>query len=107
MAFKKRLHLSCLSIALLSATNIITPNISVAAQTQTAATKAVSQTQTQKRLNQLADAFYESRAKFDPLLYAGINSNNRYDNQLAMRHNSQAIKHPHLEFTLSEIENEI
>jgi uncharacterized protein (DUF885 family) len=36
------------------------------------------------RVNQLADAFYIARAKFDPLLYATANGDSRYDDQIGM-----------------------
>ena len=39
--------------------------------------------QTKTQLDTLADAFYESRAKFDPLFIATINGDNRYDDQLS------------------------
>ena len=84
MAFKKHLQLKCLSITLLSAFVTTTPNLSIAAQAPSATNITVSKLQTKKQLDQLADAFYESRAKFDPLLYASINGDNRYDNQLAI-----------------------
>jgi uncharacterized protein (DUF885 family) len=36
------------------------------------------------RVNQLADAFYIARARFDPLLYATANGDSRYDDQIGM-----------------------
>ncbi|MGZ3182319.1 MAG: DUF885 domain-containing protein [Telluria sp.] len=36
------------------------------------------------KLDQLADAFYVARAKYDPLLYATANGDSRYDDQLGM-----------------------
>jgi uncharacterized protein (DUF885 family) len=35
-------------------------------------------------VNQLADAFYDARARFDPLLYATANGDSRYDDQIGM-----------------------
>lgn len=40
--------------------------------------------QTKKQLDQLADAFYLARVKFDPLQFATINGDNRHDDQLGM-----------------------
>ena len=40
--------------------------------------------QTKSQLDTLADAFYESRAQFDPLFIATINGDNRYDDQLSI-----------------------
>lgn len=38
----------------------------------------------QQQLNRLADQFYLSRAQFDPLLYASINGDGRYNDQLGI-----------------------
>ena len=40
--------------------------------------------QARQQLDQLADAFYIARAKFDPLLYATANGDSRYDDQIGM-----------------------
>ncbi|MBA5637392.1 DUF885 domain-containing protein [Duganella sp. LX20W] len=45
---------------------------------------AVAQSPAQQKLNQLADAFYQARARFDPLLYATANGDSRYDDQIGM-----------------------
>ena len=84
MAFKKRWQLSYLSIALLSGASLFTPAMYVTAQAGVAAKIETSHVASKKQLDQLADAFYESRAKFDPLLFASINGDNRYDSQLAI-----------------------
>lgn len=80
MLFKKRLQLSCLTLSLLSGATVLTPNLCMAENRHSQA----SQTQARKQLDQLADAFYESRAQFDPLSFATINGDSRYDNQLAI-----------------------
>jgi uncharacterized protein (DUF885 family) len=45
---------------------------------------AAAQSSAQQKLNQLADAFYQARARFDPLLYATANGDSRYDDQIGM-----------------------
>ncbi|MBA5606015.1 DUF885 domain-containing protein [Duganella sp. FT3S] len=45
---------------------------------------AMAQSPAQQKLNQLADAFYQARARFDPLLYATANGDSRYDDQIGM-----------------------
>jgi uncharacterized protein (DUF885 family) len=49
-----------------------------------AAVPAAAPSQAEARVNQLADAFYDARAKFDPLLYATANGDSRYDDQIGM-----------------------
>ncbi len=45
---------------------------------------AVAQSPAQQKLDRLADAFYQARARFDPLLYATANGDSRYDDQIGM-----------------------
>ena len=45
---------------------------------------AAAASQAAVRLDRLADAFYDARAKFDPLLYATANGDSRYDDRLGM-----------------------
>ncbi|HEU4842904.1 MAG TPA: DUF885 domain-containing protein [Burkholderiaceae bacterium] len=54
------------------------PALAAAPATATALSPA------QQKLDQLADAFYQARARFDPLLYATANGDSRYDDQLGM-----------------------
>lgn len=77
-------RLSTISTALLVVTTL---GMATAPATCLAAHKASTaqpskQTHAKKQLGQLADAFYESRAQFDPLLYATINGDSRYNDQL-------------------------
>jgi uncharacterized protein (DUF885 family) len=52
------------------------PFVAAAASTQTSAAS--------KQLDKLADDFYVARAKYDPLLYATANGDNRYDDQIGL-----------------------
>jgi uncharacterized protein (DUF885 family) len=52
------------------------PIVAAAASTQASAAS--------KQLDKLADDFYVARAKYDPLLYATANGDNRYDDQIGL-----------------------
>jgi uncharacterized protein (DUF885 family) len=50
-----------------------------------AATPAAAGTQaSEQKIDRIAAAFYDSRARFDPLLYATANGDSRYDDQIGM-----------------------
>ncbi|MBR7799550.1 DUF885 domain-containing protein [Undibacterium fentianense] len=85
MSIKKVVQLSSLTFALVSGAIIFAPDVYA---TQTRATQD-NASQAKKKLDQLAEAFYESRTQFDPLLFATINGDNRYDNQLGISINPQ------------------
>lgn len=72
------------AVLLVGAVGLTVTTATSHAANKTAAAQQSGQTKAQKQLAQLADAFYESRAKFDPLLYATINGDSRYNDQLAI-----------------------
>lgn len=80
MSFKKYLQLTTLTAALVAGSVILAPQISMAASD----TVQKSQPQAKKQLDQLAELFYETRVRFDPLLFATINGDSRYDAQLGI-----------------------
>nr|WP_314862161.1 DUF885 domain-containing protein [uncultured Undibacterium sp.] len=79
MSFKKYLQLSSLAAALLSSSAILAP-ISMAADV----VQVQEVIKSKKQLEQLADAFYTARVKFDPLQFATINGDGRFNDQLGM-----------------------
>lgn len=80
MSFKKCLQLSTLSAALVAGSVILAPQLSIAATE----VSQKSQPQAKKQLDQLAEAFYDTRVRFDPLLFATINGDSRFDAQLGI-----------------------
>jgi len=79
MSFKKYIQLSSLAAALLSSSAILAP-ISMAADV----VQVQEVIKSKKQLEQLADAFYTARVKFDPLQFATINGDGRFNDQLGM-----------------------
>nr|WP_315486532.1 DUF885 domain-containing protein [uncultured Undibacterium sp.] len=79
MSFKKYLQLSSLAAALLSSSAMLAP-ISMAADV----VQVQDVIKSKKQLEQLADAFYTARVKFDPLQFATINGDGRFNDQLGM-----------------------
>lgn len=78
MLFQKKLPVAILS-AVLACCALSSASVSAADRVDLQLTL-----QAKKQLTQLADAFYTSRAKFDPLLIATINGDGRYNDQLGI-----------------------
>jgi uncharacterized protein (DUF885 family) len=81
MSFKKILPVSSLTLALLTSGLLLT-------QTHMATAADVIPVQevikSKKQLAELADAFYTARVKFDPLQFATINGDGRFNDQLGI-----------------------
>ena len=81
MSFKKILPVSSLTLALLTSGMLLT-------QTHMATAADVIPVQevikSKKQLAELADAFYTARVKFDPLQFATINGDGRFNDQLGI-----------------------
>ncbi|TFW32225.1 DUF885 domain-containing protein [Massilia horti] len=76
-----RIHASLRASAMAAAllTGVVSSPAVLAAPQPAAASK-----QAAKQLDRLAQAFYDARAKFDPLLYATANGDSRYNDQIGM-----------------------
>jgi uncharacterized protein (DUF885 family) len=76
-----RIHASLRASAIAAAllTGVVSSPAALAATRSAAAAP-----QAARQLDRLAASFYDARARFDPLLYATANGDNRYDDQIGM-----------------------
>ena len=56
----------------------------LSAQAATSSATSTPSTAAERQLDRLAARFYDTRARFDPLLYATANGDSRYDDQIGM-----------------------
>ena len=68
------------------------PFIDVHAAAPAAPAAPAAASASEKKVDQIAARFYDTRARFDPMLYATANGDSRYDDQLGMAIDPKVIK---------------